>query len=230
MAIQDQIFSLATKIIQVISLKNVFIWALAALVLVLGLTVFENRTEILRAITSDDVSAAPVKIGETSQLRAKRLVDTNDLMVGVTVLNADIRNNRRIPVFWYSDIEVVQTQLDAQFNDRYGGIPLFTSDEKNNESIVGVINGEFACGTFEETGSNAVFPGLGARFPFICRTSLPPYYGQFSGYIVFALNRTPTADDLAALKTEALNLSTEIYFRDVLPQSRKLENTGSTVR
>lgn len=226
MAIQDRLFSLTAKVIRVISLKNVAIWTFAALVALIGYTVFENRTILVNYAVKGPEGSTPITspvftISDTTKTRIKTLTDTNDLIIGVTILNADIRNNRRVPIYWYSDDTQVQARLESLFSGRYGGIPLFTSDEKNNENIVGVINGEFACATYAGGGNSALFPGLDNRFPFVCRTSLPPYYGQFSGYVTIALNRIPTQPELDALKSEALNISTEIYFRDVLPANRR---------
>ncbi len=230
MAIQDRLFSLAAKVVRVISLKNVAIWATAALVGLIAYTVFEQRTVIVNYIVNGREAATPAKttfsISDTSKSRIKQLVNGNDLIIAIAVLNADIRNNRRIPIYWYSDDDMVMKQIDQSFGSRYAGIPLFTSDEKNNETIVGVINGEFACGTYDEGGNSIIFPTLASRFPFVCRTSLPPYYGQFSGYVTLSLNRIPDQTELDAIKTETLNISTEIYFRDVLPQSRKPPSTN----
>lgn len=227
MAVQDRLFTLAAKIVRVISLKNVAIWTIAALIGIVGYTVFENRAALVSYIVNgpevDTPQTTNFKVSETSQSRIKQLVDNDDLINSVVVLNADLRNNRRVPIHWYSDDPSIQKSTDSLFGGRYGGIPLFTSDEKNNENIVGIINGEFACGNFTDGGNGAMFPGLQNRMPFICRTSLPPYYGQFSGYITVTLNRVPTPSELDELKVETLNISTEIYFRDVLPSSKKLQ-------
>lgn len=226
MAVQERVLSLAAKVIRVISLKNVAIWTLAALVGITGFTVYENRTSIVKAIVNGPGVDAPAltsfAVSDTSRNRVKQIVDTDELVNSIVILNADIRNNRRVPLHWYSDDTSLQKSLDGLFSGRYGGIPLFTSDEKNNENIVGIINGEFACGPYAEGGNNAIFPGLQNRLPFVCRTSLPPYYGQFSGYIIVSLNRIPNENEMAIIKSETLNISTEIYFRDVLPNSKKL--------
>lgn len=229
MSIQDRVLSLASKVIKVISLKNVAIWTIAAVTGLVGYTAFENRASIVSYIVNGPATdAAPLatfNVSAASQTRVKQLVDSDDIINAVVILNADIRNNRRVPIYWYSDDQSLQKSLDSLYSGRYGGIPLFTSDEKNNETVVGVINGEFACGDFASGGNNATLPNLQGRFPYVCRTSLPPYYGQFSGYIMIGLNRVPTADELVQLKTETLNISTEIYFRDVLPSSKKLATT-----
>ena len=228
MAIQDRVLSLAGKVLRVISLKNVALWTLTAILAVVFYTAYEQRTTIINFIVNgpeaDTPNVTSFSVSDTSRNRIKQLVNDNDVIIAITVLNADIRNNRRIPIFWFSDDAQVAKTLDSSYGGRYGGIPLFTSDEKNNETVVGVINGEFACSPYDESGSTIVYPNLASRFPYVCRTSLPPYYGQFSGYVSIALNRTPSPSELDAIKAETLNISTEIYFRDVLPQSRKLSN------
>jgi len=230
MAIQERVLSLVAKIVRVISLKNVALWSLAGVLALVGLTAFQNRTAIVSyIINGPTVDTAPLSsftVSAASQSRIKSLVDSDDLINAMVVLNADIRNNRRVPIHWYSDDPSAEKALDSLFSGKYGGIPLFTSDEKNNEGVVGVINGEFTCSEYTAGGNAALFPSMQSRFPYVCRTSLPPYYGQFSGYITICLNRVPSADELINLKTEALNISTEIYFRDVLPSSKKVNPTN----
>jgi hypothetical protein len=229
MSIQDRAFSLLTKVIKVISLKNVAVWTFAALVALVGYTIFENRAAIVSFIVNGPEADSPTisgfKVSSSSQARVKQIVDVDDLVNSIVVMDADIRNNRRVPLFWYSDDTSIQRNLDTYFAGRYGGIPLFTSEPKNNENIVGVINGEFACSPYE-AGNAALFPGMASRMPFVCRASLPPYYGQFSGFVAISLNRVPSPDELIALKAETLNISTEIYFKDVMPAGRKVNTTS----
>lgn len=225
MSLQDSAFSLTAKILSVISLKKVAVWTFAAIVILFGFTVFQNRTKIYAAITSAPVvetpsTVIPFSVSQTSQDRIKQLIDADDLVSTVIVLNADLRNNRRIPIYWYSDDPVIQKTIDTQYANKFG-IPLFTAEEKNNENMVGVINGEFACGEFA-SGNSTLYPGLGSRMPTLCRASLPPYYGQFSGFLTVSLARAPTPDELVALKSTILALATEIYFRDIVPANKKL--------
>ena len=226
MSLQDSVFSLAAKVLDVISLKKVAVWSFAAIVVLVGYTVFQNRTRIYSAITSAPVvetptTLIPFAVSVTSQDRIKQLIDTDNLISSIIVLNADLRNNRRIPIYWYADDPFIQRELDSQFVGSRFGIPLFTAEEKNNANMVGVINGEFACGLYAD-GNSGLYPEMGTRMPSVCRASLPPYYGQFSGFLTISLNRTPTADEVIALKSTLLALATEIYFRDIVPANNKL--------
>ena len=225
MSLQDSVISLAAKILNVISLKKVGIWTFAAIVVLLGFTIFQNRAVIYAAVTSAPVvetptTLVPFTVSPTSVDRVKQLVDDGGLISTIVVLNADLRNNRRIPIYWYSNDPVIQKSLDTQYISRFG-IPLFTAEEKNNENMVGIINGEFACSPYAE-GNSGLYPGMEVRMPSVCRASLPPYYGQFSGFLTISLSRTPTPDEVINLKSTALALATEIYFRDVVPANKKL--------
>lgn len=219
MALQDRLLSLATKIIKVISLRNVVLWTSAALVGLVGYTTFETRAAIINYIVNGPEAEVPASpgfaLGETSRQRVKQLVDSDDLVSGAVVLNTDLRNNRRLPIFWYSSDIGLNKQFENLFGGRFGGIPLFTSDDKNNNTVVSMINGEFSCGTYAEVGGGSLFPGLANRIPYLCRASIPPYYGQFSGYIALTLTRQPMAEELDRLKSETMNISTDIFFRDV---------------
>lgn len=221
--ISERVLSLISKVVTTISLKKILTWALAALVCIVSFTVYENRDAVTNLAvhgrsSSYSQTTVTFKVTDLSKSRVKAMT-TDDAVAAIVVMNADIRNNRRIPVYWYAPDQSIQTKLTELFSDRFGGFPLFTSDEKNNENVVGVINGEFSCAPYDK-GYEAVYPSMAHRFPFICQTSLPPYYGAFSGYITVALNRAPLPAELDALKIETLNLSTDIYFRDILPANK----------
>jgi len=226
MSLQDSAISLAAKILSIISLKKVAVWSFAAIVVLIGFTTFQNRSKIYAAITSAPVVETPstlitYEVSATSKDRLKQLIDDDDLISSVIIMNADLRNNRRIPIYWYSDDPLVLKTFESQFSRSNVNIPLFTAEEKNNENIVGVINGEFACNLYAD-GNASLYPALASRLPTICRASLPPYYGQFSGFLAITLVRVPSPDELISIKSTTLALATEIYFRDIVPANKKI--------
>lgn len=223
LSILDRLLSLAEKVIRVISLKNVIIWFLTALFIIVGYTIFENRDAILKTVVNKPNiirQSNSFRVSAAVKERARQFVEREDLVVGMTILTADIRYNRRYPVYWYSDDAFIMKRFDELFNGRYGGVPLFTSDDRNNASVVSVINAEFTCGTFDESGISFIFPGLSSRLLYVCKTSVPPFYGQFAGYIVIALNRRPNDIEVDLIKAEIIDLSNEIYFRDISTRKR----------
>ena len=92
---------------------------------------------------------------------------------------------------------------------------IFTSSEHGNEQMVAVINGEFGCFKYEDTINYIVAPALASKMPYVCRVSLPPYYGEFSGYLAFGLKAKPDEGKANEVRIEAVRLATEIYFKAI---------------
>lgn len=218
LSLLDKLLPLAGKMIRVISLRSVIVWALTGLISISCLAMYEYRDDILKKLfeaPSAQVRTVPtIAISNSTKSHIRQFVDREDLVVGMTILSVDIRNNRRIPVYWYSDDATVQKQLDSLFTGRFGGLPLFTSDDGNNTAIVSAINAAFICSPYHENGAAVLYPGFEFRFPVVCNTSVPPYFGQFAGYIAMTLNRKPSEIELDFLKAETTNISNEIFFRD----------------
>lgn len=223
MSVLDRLLALVEKAIRIISLRSILIWALAALLSIVGLTVFEYRNNILSVLFDNDAPIHRAVMYKPSPSIIKRLeyfVDREDVVIGIVLLSVDIRNNTRMPVFWYSDDAIIQRGLNLGFESRYSGIPLFTSNDRNNAMVVSSINAEFKCGTFNETGTEIVLPGLGNKVAYICNSSVPPFFGHFSGYMSVLLDRTPTEHDMDVMKAEVINMSNEIYLREIQPHIR----------
>lgn len=219
----EKFIPLLGKIVRTITLNKVLVWSLTSAIGIIGYTAFERRV-ILGQIIFNTVPMADlpaIKISTITQTNIKKLVANEDFIAAVIILDADIRNNQRIPSFWYSDDTEIERSLDNLYLNKDKKVPLFSSDEKNNEEIVSVINGEFTCTAYDDAVNASIIPGMKDKFPYICRTSLPPYYGQFSGYIAVALHSLPDRTTLDRIKSESISIATEIYFRDILPQIKR---------
>lgn len=218
--ILSRLLAVVEKAIRVISVRNIALWVLTAATVIIGLTVFEFRNSIFGMFLDNSYNTHMSVLhspSPTVQRRIKYLVDRDDLILGITLFSVDIRNNTRVPAYWYSDSRYIQDVLNDTFEKRKSGLPLFTSDDKNNAAVIASINAEFNCASFEETGSYLLYPDLERHVPNICNASIPPFFGSYSGYMSVALNRQPSEIEFDILKTDTIHLSTEIYNRDILP-------------
>ena len=212
------------KLVKTISLKRVSIWALAMAICIVGYTSFEHRDELFRAST---FGAAPgnevgmtFKISETTKKEISELVKTEGTIIGFAVSAADVRLNTRTTLFYAGD-----PSADSQkFNDAFSMLPpkrpLFTQDEENNRLALKLINGEFFCAPYVWEA--------GARHEkkiddliVVCRSSLPPYYGHFAGFVSVFLNVDPDVEQQLYRKQLVETLATTIFFRDVVPSKQK---------
>ncbi len=64
-------------------------------------------------------------------------------------------------------------------------------------------------------------PELKGSIKIVCSSSIPSYYGFFSGFIQFFINEDLSLEQQAQLKITAERLSTEVYLRDVIPAKER---------
>lgn len=216
-----------TKLIKTITLRSVLLWSLAAMATVVFYTAFEHRDEIFHTSGHQSGRAGnPVglefTIGQTTKDAIKIFVESDSDVVGVGVLSADIRLNSRKSIFFYADSVDLKSASPPQVL-AVARLPLFTNNLDNNRQVVKLINGEFVCAPYLSSQLAKAAPDLNPGVITICRAGLPPYYGHFSGFITVFLNSDPSVDEQVLLKNRLEALATEIYFRDVVPTSRKVQ-------
>lgn len=81
--------------------------------------------------------------------------------------------------------------------------------------MVSMLNNEFRCVPIGETTIYKVVPDIEKRFSTICRLAVPPYFGEFLGYVMVGLSRPPSDYEFDALRIEINKISVDIYFRDI---------------
>ena len=220
------VIGFVTKLVKTITFKRVLLWTLAGTIGIIGFTAYEHRDELFSATSLRQVPTGnPVGhafiVGQDTKDKIKALTKSDPSIVGIGVLSADIRLNVRRSIYFYS---AADNQDDSDPLGRYAQIqrlPLFTKNEENNRQMVKLINGEFHCVPYTQTTLAKAAPNINQDVVTICRASLPPYYGFFSGFVSVMLRIDPDVETQIRLRTTIESLATEIYFRDVLPTSKK---------
>ncbi len=214
-----------TKLIKTITLRSVLLWSLAAIAIVVFYTAFENRDEIFSTGQSSGRAGNPVglefTIGNQTKKQIAEFVESDKTIVGFAILSADVRLNSRKSIFFYADSKDLKSASPSQALP-INRLPLFTNSIENNRQIIKLINGEFVCSPYGTSQLARSAPEINPGVITICRASLPPYYGYFSGFITVFLNTDPSVDQQVLLKNQLESLATEIYFRDVVPTSKKI--------
>lgn len=219
-------FGFLSKLVKTITFKHVVLWTLAGILLILGYTAYEHREELFKDATSlggseplpVNIVGATFKVSEATKAKVKDFIASNGDYVAIGISSADIRLNQRVTIYFNSveannGSNVVSRNLDR--------LPLFTNDDENNRQMIKMINGEFHCVPYAATQLSKARPDINQSVTSICRASLPPYYGHFSGFITLYTKHDPSIDQLVRLKSSLESLATEIYFKDVIPTTRK---------
>ena len=223
--------SFVSKLVTAITFKKVLIWTLAGTIGVVSYTAYENRSDLFLAtkIGKGSISAGnPVGsifvVGNVTKKNISEFVKNERNVVGFTVVSVDIRTNTRNQLFFYAD-QSEQNPPSLKPLALMPRLPLFTKNDDNNRQMIKLINGEFTCAPYT-TGTSLVLaasPNANPDVSSICRASLPPYYGHFSGFVSVLLNNEPGVEEQVRLKHVIEALAIEIYFRDVIPTSYRVK-------
>lgn len=187
------------------------------LTLIVSLTLFEQRNLIFSKIGDGAVvieTPPKIRIAESVADDIITFVDGNKKVVFFSLVSSSIRLNQSEIVYFYTDNPVLRELHLASLKDSGSSFPIFTSIQGENAQMVSALNGEFACYKYEETFKNRSLPQGASIAPYVCNISLPPYYGEFSGFITFGLIDAPTAAEIDALRLVGTRISTEIYTRN----------------
>lgn len=202
-----------------LSPRKLLTMTLFFIVLIISITVFEQRNLILSAMAGEGELMSPpttakIKVPDSMQTALQEYVTNNKKVVSFSVVSSNIRVNQSETVYFFSDNDLL-TQLESDSRKNSGSIfPIFTSSETENTQMVAAINGEFACYKYEDTFRFRAVPDASNISPFICAISLPPYYGEFSGYLLFGLKSAPSQTEIDEFRLVGTRFSTEIYTKN----------------
>lgn len=199
-------------------------WTFVAFLAVMLFTVYENRGR-LSSFSLSSAQSNPVgitfKLGEETKALIQARVKADKTIVGISVMSADLRTNESKTVhFFGDDSAVVEADRLAELSGK-NTIPMFTSDEGHNASTINLINGRFSCLKIEDTITIRLKPELKGVVKTLCKSSIPSYYGYFSGYVAVILNTTLLPEQEEQLRILIDKIATDIYFRDVLSTQYK---------
>lgn len=226
MAKAEEIVSFLNDMVDALTWKRAGLLSLLGTMVVVLLMAFENRASLFDRVYSQptiEQLAHPWELTATSKNDLVNLM-TQDLVGGVLVTEVNLKKNRKTSKFW--------TIRDQTYSESVAKIvanllpqALFDTDRKNNEQMIAVLNNQFLCSKTEDTMFASVIPDMPKRLPYICRLAVPPYVGEFAGFITIALTRPASLGELEALKIEITRISIELYLRDVSQRGLREERT-----
>ena len=58
-------------------------------------------------------------------------------------------------------------------------------------------------------------PNFDKKYAVVCRMAVPPFFGQFAGYIIVLMTKNPGEAEIDVLRLRMNQLATDIYVRDI---------------
>ena len=212
-----------TKLVRTISISKVAMWSLTALLVIVLYTIFENRSRFVTKFTAPqiiNVTGVTFSVGPETQIRLTELAKSSSNIAGIAVMSADLRLNEARSMFFFGTDPSLSGVKEAALRNDVNRFPLFTGIDESNIDIIKLINGQFSCTPFSLTLESRIYAKELDTIKAVCRSSIPSYYGYFSGYLQIYLTEAPSPEKELQLKLIAEKLANDIYFKDVLPTQK----------
>lgn len=214
---KDKIIAFLEEMIDALTFRRVALLALLAAITISLLAIFENRNAVFAAVykrTEEQTAVAWILSNESKNQMISLSAPEKNLVGIIMLSDVDLKKNRRVPKFLYikdkSDSDKVMPTVAKLLPQA-----LFDYDSRNTEQMVAMLNNEFKCVPTSETHYVRFFPELVNKYPVSCRIAVPPFFGEFAGYITTILTRKPTAAEYDSLKIEMNRIAIETYLRDI---------------
>ncbi len=214
---KEKIAAFLEEMIDALTFRRVALLALLATITISLVAIFENRNAVFAAVykQTEEQTSVSWTLSNESKNQMIALAEPDRNLIGVIMLSdVDLKKNRRVPKFLYIK-DKVDSERVLPAVAKLLPQALFDYDSKNTEQMVSMLNNEFKCVPTSETHYVRFFPDLVAKYPVSCRIAVPPFFGEFAGYITTILTRKPTAAEYDALKIEMNRIAIETYLRDI---------------
>jgi hypothetical protein len=219
---REDIVAFINDMIDTLTWQRVGLFLVFMVVMISMLVLYENRTAFIDSLLSRpsiDKMEAPWELSEASKAELKKLTQQS-IVGGVLMTEVDLKKNRRVTKFWYVRDSTLRDDI-ARTVATLLPQPFFNDDAKNNFQMLEVFGNVFVCSRTVDTVFHAIFPNMHKELPVVCRLSVPPFTGDFAGFITIALTREPTPSEEEALKIEISRISINMYIRDIQQKNRK---------
>jgi len=212
--------SFVESIIDTLTFKRVGLIALLTVIGLVFYVLYENRTNIVDQIvhknpsTIEDPTVTSWVLSDNSKAALQNLAKTTAVSF-IAITDVDLKKNRRVVRYYYIDDPALKLGPEAI---RALGLPqaVFDYDAKNTTQMVSILSNEFRCDAYKDTIYFRFAPELESALPTICRMAIPPFVGQFVGFITVGLNTESNKQELDSIRLEVSRIAVDIYLNDVI--------------
>lgn len=209
-----------TSFLKILSWRKIIQSVIALLILGVAYGFWENRVTIYNSInvTAQVTTEEPLVIvlsSTTQQMLETTVNKGKGSIAGIQIVSVDFKKNSRVTSYFSISDETLKREFTKFLENRVSATPLFTGNEKNNQRMIDLINGEFSCSPFKDTIAQSLMPRVGDTISSICSISIPPYYGRFSGYMNVYLYKEPSVADMSFTRQLIRDLSLKVYETDI---------------
>lgn len=188
---------------------------LSMLLLLLGASIafWENREYLYSEVRTGKITIdkPPLKLSTSSERLINEVVRKSELVGAISVVTVNFQENSHSVIYMNTDdLDFARAHAEFTRAQLSTWSPLFNSDSDNNKRIIDLINGNMVCGRYEASSSYRYAPQV--RFATTCALGVPPYYGQFRGFVTVYLRAVPTPDQMLQIRGALRDLSVALDY------------------
>ena len=205
-----------TEIIDALTWKRVWLLCLLSLTCIGLYVFFENRTTIFNKLIDSqplETIEIPWQISDASKSSLQEITN-QQIIGGVLITDVNLKKNRKTLKYWYFKDNRTNDIL-AKVSAEVLPQPFFDNSKRNNDQMLDVLANRFICVPTADTSIAKFTPTTVGSYPYSCLLAVPPYVGEFAGYLIVYLARQPTVAEEESLKIEINRISIELYLRDI---------------
>lgn len=215
----DKLIENFPKILRALTFSRAMAAAFLGVVFIFSYILWDARQLIVDKVMVSTVSSRSsrsISANDDTKAEVKQLVDRSALIVGVQLVNVDFSRNTRSTIHFYSDRNALQMAFEQALADQVSPSPAFIKDDiEYNSRLIRLMTAEFLCVESRETYLAHFAPNTLEAAPYICALSIPPYEGNFAGYLNVLLVRKPTNEEIEMVRASARLLAHSIYDREL---------------
>jgi hypothetical protein len=205
-------------LLQKLTWAKILQFSILSVILALGWTYIKMGDQIIDYLKRDKIESRlpPIKKLSDSTIKEINLQASTvpAFIVGTSVVIVNFQKNSKHIVFLSSYNSELES-IFSKYNIINIELPAFTQNTAQNSRIVDLINGEFVCDEYTQSGLASEMPDTSKVVQYVCSAGIPPYYGKFVGSVNIYLKRKPTTEEYDQLRVLAKNLSTIVYEREL---------------
>jgi hypothetical protein len=178
----------------------------------------DNRSWLFNSAISENtrMQSHIWAVSQESQKALFKFMSSSDDIQYVGVTSVDLKKNRRKPELFLLKDPARQQLVTIRSQNILLSQPMFDYNHNSTKIMVRVIANEFVCISYEEAYYSQFFPEFKEDMPIVCHIAIPPYTGQFFGYISISLKRQLSYNELEAIRIEMARLAVDVFLRDII--------------
>ena len=217
---KEDVIKFISEIIDSLTWMRVWLLCLLASTFITLYVVFENRTTIFnKLVDNQPVETIEVqwKISDASKSSLQEITNQS-IIGGVAMVDVNLKKNRKNLKHWYFR-DGAMTDVMSKMVSETLPQPFFDNTKRNNDQMLEVLANRFLCVPTADTAFAKFIPSISGIYPYSCQLAVPPFVGEFAGYLTIYLTRQPTDIEQESLKIEINRISIELYLRDIQNQN-----------